>query len=513
MMPPTDRKSFKDKLGVIDLGTNSCHLIVAGVLDNDEISVLDCDKIPLRLGQHLDDDGYLTDEAISQTIETVARMQEICNGHGARIKAVATHAVRSAKNQHLLISRVQESCGVLIEPIDGFEEARLIFLGMRFGLSIGERCLGVDIGGGSTEIIFAIDGTIQSVISLKLGAVTMTRRFFSATTPTQAEINELQKFIASQLLTAEPIKQTTAIISSGTGKALATIDHFLRTGKMLTDVNAYQLPQTNLQKIVAEICQLRASEKIRARFAIDKTRAEIILAGSLILLQIAQRYRVEQWTISSCCLREGIVLDTLDIDTDHHATRWQSIVALGEKYQIDRQHAQRVNNFSLKLFTELQSRLLPTIDNKQTEEMLAAAAYLHEIGKSIAYAKYHKHSSYLILHGQLLGFNQREKEIIARIARHHRKATPPTIDHLSPLDNRTIEVLATILRIAVAVLRSRPEHDFEVKIEQSETMLHFTFGHPDEKGLELFSLYHEQPAVEKMLGAKVTFVAASQLCG
>lgn len=511
-MLATDSRFFKDKLGVIDLGTNSCHLIVAGVLANDEISVLDCDKIPLRLGQHLDDDGYLTDEAITQTIDTIARMQEICNGHGARIKAVATHAVRSAKNQHLLISRVQQSCGVLIEPIDGFEEARLIFLGMRFGLSLGEQCLGVDIGGGSTEIIFATGGTIQSVISLKLGAVTMTRRFFSSTMPTSAEIDELQKFIASQLSTAEPVNYTTAIVSSGTGKALATIDHFLRTGQMLTDVNAYLLPQANLQTIVAEMCQLRASEKIRARFAIDKTRAEIILAGSLILLQIAQNYQVEQWTISSCCLREGIVLDTFDINTDHHLTRWQSIVAFGDKYRIDRQHAQRVNSFSLKLLTKLQPRLLPTIDNRQAEELLAAAAYLHEIGKSIAYAKYHKHSAYLILHGQLLGFNQREKEIIARIARHHRKATPPTIEHLSMIDNRTIEVLTTILRIAVAVLRSRPDHDFEVKIDQTDTVLHFTFGYPDEKGLELFSLHHEQPAIEKMLGSAVTFTLTSQLC-
>lgn len=509
-MLATDNR-FKDKLGVIDLGTNSCHLVVAGVLANNEINVLDSDKIPLRLGQHLDDNGYLTDEAITQTIDTVSRMQEICNGHGARIKAVATHAVRSAKNQHLLISRVQESCGVLIEPIDGFEEARLIFLGMRFGLSLGERCLGVDIGGGSTEIIFAINGAIQSVISLKLGAVTMNRRFLS-TVPTPEEINELRKFIASQLLTTEPINHTTAVISSGTGKALATIDHFLRTGQMLTDVNAYLLPQTNLEKIVNEICQLRASDKIRARFAIDKTRSEIILAGSLILLQIARSYRVEQWTVSSCCLREGIVLDTFDIDTDHHATRRQSIIVLGDKYQIDRQHAQRVNSVSLKLLAKLQPCLLPAIDNRQTEEMLTAAAYLHEIGKSIGYAKYHKHSSYLILHGQLLGFNQREKEIIARIARHHRKSTPPTIEALSAVDNRTIEVLATILRIAVAVLRSRPEHDFEVMIERTDSALHFIFGYPDEKGLELFSLYHEQPAIEKMLGTAVTFVTKSQLC-
>lgn len=505
-MLSSDRR-FKDKLGVIDIGTNSCHLVVAGVLANNEINVLDIDKIPLRLGQQLDDEGYLTDEAIGQTIETVARMQEICNGHGARVKAVATHAVRSAKNQHLLISRVQESCGVLVEPIDGFEEARLIFLGMQFGLSLGEqeRCLGVDIGGGSTEIILATAGTIQSVISLKLGAVTMNRRFLSAK-PTSAEINELQKFIDSQLLTTESVNQHTAIISSGTGKALATIDHFLRTGQMLTDVNAYLLPQINLQKIVDEICQLRASEKIQARFAIDKTRSEIILAGSLIMLQIAQKYRVEQWIVSSCCLREGIVLDTFDIDTDHHATRWQSVVALGDKYRIDRHHARRVNNFSLKLLAGLQARFLPTIDNQQAEELLSAAAYLHEIGKNIAYAKYHKHSSYLILHSQLLGFNQREKEIIARIARHHRKAVPPTIKYLSAVDNRTIEILATILRIAVAVLRSRPKNDFELIIEQTDSGLHFIFGSPDERGLELFSLHHEQPVIEKILGTAVTFV-------
>ena len=231
------------KIGVIDIGTNSCHLLVADIGRQGEIAVLDTDKIPLRLGRHLNAQGELSAAGIANTKEAVERMKEICKGYRADVKAIATHAVRSAVNQHELIQAVYDSCGVLIDPIDGIEEARLIFLGMRFGLSLDHNsCLGVDIGGGSTEIICGTSSSISYVDSLKLGAVTMSMRFLNDA-PTDYKIEELQEFITTELesniVPPEQLDFTTAIVSSGTGKALAAIDYYLRSGKTLKDVNGY----------------------------------------------------------------------------------------------------------------------------------------------------------------------------------------------------------------------------------------------------------------------------------
>lgn len=499
----------QQKLGVIDIGTNSCHLVVAGISRQGVITVLDTDKVSLQLGRHVDEHGYLSVEAIENTKAAVSRMKEICKGHRANIKAVATHAVRNAKNQHTLIQEVKDTCGILIEPIDGLEEARLIFLGMRFGLSLDDRqYLGVDIGGGSTEIIAGTNQVINYAASLKLGAVTLSVRFLSAE-PTSQKVEELKEFIATGLeaQVSSQLPFTTAIVSSGTGKALAGIDYFLRTGKDLKDPNGYILPHENLLEIVAKIEELRSPAEIEQAFGLEKSRAEIILAGSLILQKISQWYQVKQWKISTCCLREGIVIDACDTYTNLHNTRWQSILALGDKFRVDQRHAKRVLHFTLNLLQAFPESLLPKVNFEQMQELLSAATYLHEVGRIIDYDRYHKHSHYIILHSSLLGFNRREKEIIAHIIRHQRKKIPVYRDHLSSQDNAVIRLLAAILRIGVAGFRRRRNRLPGVKISEDD-VLTFIFYYMDKNfpEIEMFNLRSEQKAVEESLGLDVSFV-------
>ena len=498
------------KIGVIDIGTNSCHLLVADIGRQGEIAVLDTDKIPLRLGRYLNAQGELTAEGIANTQAAVERMKEICKAYRAEVKAVATHAVRSAVNQHELIQAVQDSCGVLIDPIDGIEEARLIFLGMRFGLSLNQdSCLGIDIGGGSTEIICGTHNSIDYAASLKLGAVTMSMRFFSAE-PTAQEIEELREFIITELessiISRSQLEFTTAIISSGTGKALAAIDYYMRNGKTLKDTNGYVLAHEDLLRIMAKMETLRTPAAIEQAFALDPARAEIILAGGLILKKISKWFKIKEWKISTCCLREGIVVDTSEHSSDHYDTRWRGVQAVCEKFKCDQRQARRVLNFALNVLQSLPRRILPAIEIMQLRELLSAAAWLHEVGKVIGHERYHRHSYYIILHSSLLGFNQREKEIIARAARHHRKSTPAKLPHLSTTDNEVIRLLSAILRIAVAGFRRRRNTILGVKI-RDEGILTFIFYYTDKKfpAVEMFNLRSEQAYVEATLNTAVSF--------
>ena len=498
------------KIGVIDIGTNSCHLLVADIGRQGEIAVLDTDKIPLRLGRHLNAQGKLSDEGIANTQAAVERMKEICKGYRAEVKAVATHAVRSATNQHELIQAVHDSCKVLIEPIDGIEEARLIFLGMRFGLSLNQHsCLGIDIGGGSTEIICGTSSNIDYVASLKLGAVTMSMRFLSDK-PTAAEIEALREFITTELesniVPRSQLEFTTAIVSSGTGKALAAIDYYLRNGKTLKDANGYVLAHEDLLRITARMEELRTPVAIEKAFDLDKARAEIILAGGLILKKISKWFGIREWKISTCCLREGIVVDTYEHYSDHYDTRWQGVQAVCEKFKCDQRQARRVLNFALNVLQSMPRRILPSVEIMQLRELLSAAAWLHEVGKVIGHERYHRHSYYIILHSALLGFNQREKEIIARIARHHRKSTPANITHLSPTDNEVICLLSAILRIAVASFRRRRNTILGVKISDLG-LLSFIFYYADKNfpAVEMFNLRSEQPSIEETLSTAVSF--------
>ena len=498
------------KIGVIDIGTNSCHLLVADIGRQGEITVLDTDKIPLQLGRYLDAQGKLSATGIANTKAAVERMQEICKGYRAEVKAVATHAVRSAVNQHELIQAVQDSCGVLIDSIDGIEEARLIFLGMRFGLSLDQHsCLGIDIGGGSTEIICGTNTSIDYAASLKLGAVTLSMRLLSAE-PTDDEIEELQEFITTELesniVPPAQLEFTTAIVSSGTGKTLAAIDHYLRSGKTLKDENGYVLAHDDLLHIMARMAALRTPAAIAQAFALDPARAEIILAGGLILQKISKWFKISKWKISTCCLREGIVVDTYEHCSAHYDTRWRGVQAVSEKFKCDQRQARRVLNFALNVLQSLPRHILPAVEIMQLRELLSAAAWLHEVGKSIGHERYHRHSYYIILHSALLGFNQREKEIIARIARHHRKSPPAKITHLSATDNASIRLLSAILRIAVAGFRRRRHTILGVKISD-QGLLTFVFYYADKNfpAVEMFNLRSEQKNIEETLRTAVSF--------
>lgn len=455
-MPQTIRR-----LAAIDIGTNSFHLVIADVKSNGKFTVLSKDKEVVRLGEGMTDMKHLSASAIERAMGTLRRFMQLAQSMDAPVRAVATSAVREALNQDALISRAQAELGLEIEVVSGFEEARLIYLGVMQALPVYQKSvLLTDIGGGSTEFLVGRQGAVQYVNSLKIGAVRLSRRYFGGGTIKARAVEECRAYLAGAL---NPIARAVkdrpfdiAIGSSGTILNTASMILAARGEIVEADPNAMAIRRDDLSAIVESVLSAGTLARRRDIPGIDPARADIIVAGVLILEQIFAQLKLKEMTTSVYALREGILLDTVqkqsgeDRSVDHLTDiRKASIYHLAESCHYEPRHAATVRRTALSLFDQL--RALHGLGNAE-REYLEAAAVLHDIGYHISHAQHHRHSYYLIRHSELLGFTDREIEIIANVARYHRKSHPKVkhegFPRLGERDRQIVLALSALLRIA-----------------------------------------------------------------
>lgn len=515
----------KRTIAAIDIGTNSAHMVVAEMDHIGEMRILDTDKVNLRLGQAIDDQGNITEDGISRTVQTLSHMREIADSYRAGVRAVATHAAREAPNLKKLLTRIEREARVRVEIIDGIEEARLVFLGMRYGLSLnGVPCLGVDVGGGSTEVILAQDDDIRFASSFKLGAVTLTEKHFGKKGPTPEALRDMREHVRSRLAPlpqeARSIPFQRALASSGTAKALATVHAKLVGGIEVSDPNGYTLSREELSKLTVKLSQLLTPAKIKDWSGLDSARSEIILAGAVILEEIARQLHVREWIVTSFGLREGLVADSFyraygRNSSDLPDIQWHSVQQFGRRLGINEQHALQVRRLSLRLFEQLAPTLLPNDKGDDYEEdikLLKAAAYLRESGKFLAAPQYHKHSDYLISNARLPGFTETERTIMGLIARFQRKSVPSADNRycleLAPEDIGRLRFLSGIVRLAAALDRTRQSKIHDIIADGTDTgHLRLTLVHDEtwKPEVELHKARLEAPALEKCFERRVSF--------
>lgn len=527
-MPHTVTEFPKKTIAAIDIGTNSAHMVIAQMDHVGEMRVLDSDKVTLRLGQAIDASGNLTDDGIRRTVEALSHMQEIIAPYvkaGATVRAVATHATREAKNHRRLLQEILKTAGVKVEMIDGIEEARLVFLGMRYGLALNSvSCLGIDVGGGSTEIIVARDDEIAYVSSFKLGAVTLTDKYFNAKGYTPEALEALREHVRSRLAPlpqeARRFSFTKALACSGTAKALAILHSRLYSKNDVSDPNGYILPRDDLFKISADFGRWLTPQRIKAETGMDQSRSEIIVAGTVILEEITRLLKVKEWVITSYGLREGLVADTFyraygERSGELPDIQWHSVLQFAKRLQINEVHAIQVKRLALRLYELLWPHLRPGDTEEEHDanvKILKAAAYLREAGKFISTPQYHRHSQYLISNSRLPGFTESERTLMGFIARFHRKGLP-SADHedtkdLSASDLKRLRLLAAVVRLAAALDRTRQNRvlavdlDVDAKAALTIVLRHDAGRQPD---VELHKAKLEKSAFEKSFERTIRF--------
>lgn len=495
-------------IAAIDIGTNSLHLMVAEPLDDGGFRVLTREREPVRLGSGGGDMKMLADDAIDRGVAALQRFVSIAAHWDADVFAYATSAVREASNRDTFVHRARTEAGVRVEVISGPEEARLIHLGVRQAVPTGEHVhLVVDIGGGSTEFVVAGPSGTELVRSMKLGAIRLTDRFFPGGQHTVAgevacrtHIRSALVGIAGQVRTLAP---TLWIASSGTAETLATAAG-----------DAERLPASALADLVPDLIEATPSRR-REWPGIDDRRDDIIAGGAVLLDEITTLCHVEEWTISTLALRAGMVHDLMQrehhVDGLHHLDdlRRNSALAVARRYQEDLDHAEHITDLALELFDELaELHGAPT----GTRDLLEAAGLLHNVGVFVAHSAHHKHSYYLIRHDeQLAGFTDRERELIALIARYHRKSAPkdkhPEYAALDIDDQKMVRHMAALLRIAIGLDRSGRQLVGRVTaavIADDEIELRLAIGPDDDAELEIHSALARAALAEQLFGRRVT---------
>ena len=457
-----------DALAAVDIGTNSFHLVVARIFANQRFEVIASEKEMIRLGSGSGDMKMLTEQSIDRGVACLRRFRQVAEISGAELTAVATSAVREAENRDVFLDRCRNEAGVEVEVISGVEEARLIHLGVLQAVPVFDRQLAlIDIGGGSTEFLI---GKAQEVLwarSLKVGAIRLSERFFPAgrTNPTAAAscVEFLKSFLAPSLSEAASYGFEVLVGSSGTIENLVTMAALARDRHEPRSINNLTINRRELDIIVERLLAAETVEERCSLPGVEARRADLLPAGALLLQQAMAALGASQLVASTYALREGVLLDRIRERQGprqglHHLSdlRRASIQHVLERYgDDDLEHSVWATELALQLFA--QTRHLHNLQDS-TLDYLEAGGLLANIGRSIAHDAHHLHSAYLIRNTeQLTGFTSHEIELIAQVARYHRKSAPKAkhseYSALKPDDQRTIRILAGILRVAIGLDR------------------------------------------------------------
>ncbi|HEY9747484.1 MAG TPA: Ppx/GppA phosphatase family protein [Allocoleopsis sp.] len=515
-------------LAAIDIGTNSIHMVVVRVQPTlPAFSIMAREKDTARLGDRDPETGDLTPAAMGRAIAALKRCKDIAATLNAeQIIAVATSAVREAPNGKDFVKQVEAEVGIIVNLISGQEEARRIYLGVLSGMEFANQPhVIIDIGGGSTELILGDGHEPRTLSSTKVGAVRLTAEYVTTDPISNAEFQYLQAYIRGMI--ERPVEELRAHLkpgevprlvgTSGTAETVAMLHAREKLGIIPDPLNGYQISLADLREIVARLRKLSFAERLTLP-GISERRAEIILAGALILQETMAFLEIDSLTICERALREGVIVDWMlthglieDRLRYQSSVRQRSVKRVARKYQVNLDYSQRIAAFATSLFDQTQGWL--HCWGEEEKELLWAAAILHNCGHHVNHASHHKHSYYLIRNGDLLGYTEIEIETIANLARYHRKNSPKkkheTYRNLtSKKHRRVVEQLSALLRLAVALDRRQigavQQVRCDYRSEMKELYLWLQPTQPtDDCALEMWSVNYKKGAFETEFGTKL----------
>jgi exopolyphosphatase / guanosine-5'-triphosphate,3'-diphosphate pyrophosphatase len=499
-------------LAVVDLGSNACRLQIASVDARGQISVLAEDRAAVRLGEQVFKTGRLSSAAIARTALALERFAKLAQRAGARkVRAVATSAVREASNRAALVRTVRNHAGINLEVISGAEEARLVCLGVLQGEPASERSLILDIGGGSTEIISARGEEPESSWSLQLGSVRLTEFFVESDPPSRKQAKLIDEAVQDSLAQVDPLligKYKRIIGAAGTTSAVAQLARRISGSEPISS-----LP-VGTEQVRRVLEWLRgATAKERKKLGVDDQRNDIIYAGAAIAEGVMRKLRVEELQITSRGLRDGAMADLVRRTVrPRGAHLHQEMVVLdglrafGRRCGYREEHAEQVAQLSLSLFD--QTRELHRLGEEE-RSLLHAAAMLHDVGAFVSYNRHHKHSYYLLYHADLPGFTDRERELIATIARYHRRSSPKDrheeFQRLTPEERIVVRRLAAVLRVADGLDRGHRRHVRSVKVLRRGAGLQIQVVAEKGSELEVWSAGQKADLLEDVCGGQIRF--------
>jgi len=507
------------RLAAIDIGTNSVHMIVVRVRPDFSFEVIDREKEMVRLGAGGLDGKKLTHEAMTSALQALSKFERLARSHQVdEILAAATSATREAENGGEFLAAIERTTGIRPRIITGTEEARLIHIAAVYGVDTPKTAVVIDIGGGSVEITLGSGQQVQFARSFKIGVIRLTERYVKSDPISGRDERKLVKHVSEQVdryvrhIVAAGFDRV--IGSSGTILSVGTVATAIDRGSVPPETRNLRVSAKNIRRLRKVVTQLDLEERLHLP-GLDPRRADLTVAGGILLDTLLRKLNAEEITLCDLALREGLVLDYIrqhrsDIArVDRYPDiRRRSTIELAERCNWEAEHSKRVTQLALMLFDD--TRSLHGLGDRE-REWLDFAALLHDIGNHISYERHHRHSYYLIKNGDLRGFEPEEIEVMALLTRYHRRGMPQRshegYGQLSRELRRTVRTLSVFLRLAETLDRSRNGVVRKVEVHERAGAIRLDVYSVGDAELEVWAANKQLPLFETTLKHPAKIVA------
>ncbi len=454
---------MNNKIGIIDLGSNTARLVIVKLLGDGHFIVIDQIKERVRLGKDMEKDGFLKSTQIEEAIKAIKMFRRLCDAYEidtSNIIAVGTAAVRRAKNQKSFLEEVLTTCGIKIRVLTDEEEATLVYRGVINTMEIPKGLI-VEIGGGSMKIVQYNRRNLLNYVTLPFGAMTLNEKFSGEGISTQEVAQKVEDFVYSELDKIEWLKtveEATLIGVGGSMRSLCKINQMICRDSVDILHNS-EVTEEQFLTIYEKLRSLDPTKKKRIK-GVPGNRADILpcaLAAINALLKLTGKTSI---TISACGLREGLMFNYVVPTTQEKPigdVLTYSLKTLVRHYRRNEKHAEHVVNLSVQLFKQL--RVLHKFP-RQYVKILKIAAYLNDAGTRVKYYDYQKHSGYLILNSSIYGVSHRDLVLASLVATVHKSDEINMSeflkykDYIGEEDLEVVRKLGIMLRIAESLDRS-----------------------------------------------------------
>jgi exopolyphosphatase/guanosine-5'-triphosphate,3'-diphosphate pyrophosphatase len=490
-MQPNEQKpnpNAAQTVAAIDIGANSLRMVIAEVFSDGRIEVLERLQRAVRLGQNTFRRGRMGGESMRAALQVLRGYRQLLDLYKAeKIRAVATSAVREASNADTFLDRVFMATKLSVEVIDTCEESRLTVSAVRkaVGHSLGldrDQTLIVDVGGGSTLLSLMQGGEIVNSQSLRLGSIRLQEMLSTSEESPQRSADLLRQHISNALTTLQnslSLADIKAFVAVGGDARFAARE----IGKPTDSADLVIVERGDFDKLVQR-CEGCTSEKLSKRHGIPFAEAETLNPALLVYQSLLHKTSAEQMIVSHVSMRDGLLLElarevTGQEDEALLAGVIHSATAMAKKYRVDLNHARNVADVAVRLFDFLQAdhALSP-----RHRLLLRVAALLHEVGGFVSSRAHHKHSEYLISNAEIFGLNRSEINLVAQIARYHRRRVPqqshPNYMALPRETRVVVNKLAAILRVADALIRGNYRRAQDIRFQRQDDELIVSFPGP-----------------------------------
>ena len=488
-------------------------MIVVQVRPDHSFEIVDREKEMVRLGAGGLGGRALTELTMRSALQALTKFKRLADSHEVdEVVAAATSAVREAENGREFLAAIRHRTGIEARVISGTEEARLIHRAAVYGVDVSDgAALVIDIGGGSVELTLGRASQVRIAHSLKLGVIRLTERFVHSDPITGADERRMVGYI-TEVLT--PV--TEKIRGRGFARVVGTSGTILSLGALAVGegravgsdaLRNRRVSLKLLRRVRKELTALDLAGRIGIP-GLDPRRADLAVAGSILICTMLRLLGARELTLCDLALREGLALDYIHRNRAHIAkveqypdVRRRSVIELAERCNYSGPHARQVMRMALSLFD--QTSAIHGLGARE-REWLEYAALLHDIGVHISYSRHHKHSYYLIKNGDLRGFEPREIEVMALVARYHRRGVPKRSQagygDLSGARRRTVRTLSAMLRVAEGLDRSHAQSVASVSVAPGAHDCLLKLAPAGDTELELWAAQRNVAPLESVLG-------------